>query len=76
MAARYGVFQGVVIYTFGSLTDDPRKASQMAGLFVSCKIPQSVAVLFLGAARLYLTMDSLLGRGVHYLRNSLDGSAL
>ncbi|KAL1867535.1 hypothetical protein VTK73DRAFT_4138 [Phialemonium thermophilum] len=34
-AAQYGVFQNVVLYVLGSLTNEPRKLAAMGGFFVS-----------------------------------------
>lgn len=36
-AAQYGIFQNVVLYILGSLTNDPRKSAATSGLFVACK---------------------------------------
>lgn len=34
---QYGIFQNVVIWTFGSLSNDPRKLGQLAGIYVGSK---------------------------------------
>lgn len=36
-AAQYGMFQNVVLYVLGTLTNDPRKSAAMGGFFVCCK---------------------------------------
>jgi hypothetical protein len=36
-AAQYGVFQNVVLYIVGSLSNEPRKLAAMGGFFVACK---------------------------------------
>lgn len=36
-AAQYGIFQNMVIYILGTLTNDPRKTAAIGGLFVGCK---------------------------------------
>lgn len=36
-AAQYGMFQNVVLYLLGSMTNDPRKLAAMGGFFVACK---------------------------------------
>lgn len=36
-AAQYGVFQNVVLYVLGSLTNEPRKLAAMGGFFVACE---------------------------------------
>lgn len=33
-AAQYGIFQNMVIYVLGTLTNEPRKTAAMGGLFV------------------------------------------
>jgi hypothetical protein len=33
-ASQYGIFQNMVIYVLGTLTNEPRKTAAMGGLFV------------------------------------------
>ncbi|EXJ89091.1 hypothetical protein A1O3_02155 [Capronia epimyces CBS 606.96] len=39
-AAQYGIFQNLVIYVLGGLTNEPRRSAAMSGLFVGGKTPQ------------------------------------
>lgn len=36
-AAQYGIFQNMVIYVLGTLTNEPRKTAAIGGLFVGGK---------------------------------------
>ena len=38
-ASQYGIFQNMVIYVLGTLTNEPRKTAAMGGLFVGGEQP-------------------------------------
>jgi hypothetical protein len=38
-ASQYGIFQNMIIYVLGTLTNEPRKTAAMGGLFVGGKQP-------------------------------------
>ena len=39
-AGQYGIYQNLVLYLLGTLTNDPRKSAAIGGFFVACKSVQ------------------------------------